>query len=67
MARAILVIGGTGMLGESVARRPRADGSRVRLLTRSPDKARARFGERFQVTAGDEDLASLGRALDGGL
>jgi uncharacterized protein YbjT (DUF2867 family) len=54
------------MLGEPVARRLQADGYRVRVLTRSPDKARARFGEAFEVVAGDgEDLASLGRALDG--
>jgi uncharacterized protein YbjT (DUF2867 family) len=54
------------MLGEPVARRLQADGYRVRVLTRSPDKARDCFGDRFEVVAGDvEDLASLGRALDG--
>jgi uncharacterized protein YbjT (DUF2867 family) len=66
MERTILIIGGTGMLGEPVARRLQADGYRVRVLTRSPDKARARFGPSFDVVAGDvEDLASLDRALDG--
>jgi len=66
MDRTILVIGGTGMLGEPVARRLQADGYRVRILSRSPDKARARFGDPFEVVAGDvEDLASLDRALDG--
>jgi uncharacterized protein YbjT (DUF2867 family) len=65
MERTIMVIGGTGMLGEPVARRLQADGYRVRVLTRSPDKARARFGIEFEVVAGDvEDVASLGRALD---
>jgi uncharacterized protein YbjT (DUF2867 family) len=54
------------MLGEPVARRLRADGYRVRVLTRSPDKARARFGEAFEVVAGDAlDLASLDQALEG--
>jgi uncharacterized protein YbjT (DUF2867 family) len=66
MERTILVIGGTGMLGEPVARRLQADGYRVRILSRAPDKARARFGDSFEVVAGDvEDLASLGRALEG--
>jgi uncharacterized protein YbjT (DUF2867 family) len=66
MERTILVVGGTGMLGEPVARRLQADGYRVRVLTRCPDKARTRFGDTFEVVAGDvEDLASLGRALDG--
>jgi uncharacterized protein YbjT (DUF2867 family) len=66
MERTILVVGGTGMLGEPVARRLHADGYRVRVLTRSPDKARARFGDMFEVAGGDvEDLASLHRAVDG--
>jgi uncharacterized protein YbjT (DUF2867 family) len=66
MDRTILVICGTGVLGEPVARRLQADGYRVRVLTRSPDKGRARFGPGFEVVAGTvEDVGSLGRALDG--
>jgi uncharacterized protein YbjT (DUF2867 family) len=66
MERTILVIGATGMLGEPVARRLQADSYRVRVLARSPDKARARFGDPFEVVGGDvQDLTSLGRALDG--
>jgi uncharacterized protein YbjT (DUF2867 family) len=66
MERTILVIGATGMLGEPVARRLLADGYRVRVLTRSPDKARARFGDPFEIVASDvEDLTSLGRAMHG--
>jgi uncharacterized protein YbjT (DUF2867 family) len=54
------------MLGEPVARRLQADGHRVRLLARVPERARARFGAGFEVVAGDvEDPASLGRALEG--
>jgi uncharacterized protein YbjT (DUF2867 family) len=54
------------MLGEPVARRLHADGYQVRILSRSPDKACARFGDTFEVVAGDvQDLASLGPALDG--
>jgi uncharacterized protein YbjT (DUF2867 family) len=64
--KTILVVGATGMLGEPVARRLQADGYRVRVLARAPEKARARFGAGFEVVAGDvEDLASLDRALGG--
>jgi uncharacterized protein YbjT (DUF2867 family) len=36
------------------------------LLARSPEKARARFGQGFEIVAGDvEDTASLARALPG--
>lgn len=62
----ILVIGGTGMLGEPVARRLCADGYRVRVFTRSPDKARAKFGADYEIAAGDiEDRRSLDAALKG--
>jgi uncharacterized protein YbjT (DUF2867 family) len=62
----ILVLGGTGMLGGSVARRLQTGGSAVRLLARDPDKARAMFGDSFEVVAGDvTDLDSLERGLAG--
>ncbi|HUU44657.1 MAG TPA: NAD(P)H-binding protein [Acidobacteriota bacterium] len=62
----ILVIGGTGMLGEPVARRLQADGHTVRLLARSPEKARAQLGDGFAMAPGDvEDPESIRRALDG--
>jgi uncharacterized protein YbjT (DUF2867 family) len=62
----ILVIGGTGMLGEPVARRIQADGNRVRIFTRNVEKAQARFGPDYEVAAGDvEDLSSLQTALNG--
>jgi uncharacterized protein YbjT (DUF2867 family) len=66
MTQAILVIGGTGMLGEPVARRLQADGHQVRILSRVPDKARARFGTEFEIVKGDVDeLTSLVAAMRG--
>jgi uncharacterized protein YbjT (DUF2867 family) len=60
----ILVLGGTGMLGSRVAHRLRADGLEVRLLARDPEKARAMYGDSFEVVAGDvTDLDSLERGL----
>jgi uncharacterized protein YbjT (DUF2867 family) len=54
------------MLGEPVARRLRADGHQVRIFTRNPDKARAKFGAEYDVAAGDvEDQAALAAALRG--
>ncbi|MEJ2679259.1 MAG: NAD(P)H-binding protein [Gemmatimonadota bacterium] len=60
MERRILVLGGTGLLGEPVARRLRSDGFQVRILSRDPDKARRMFDASFQIVAGDvEDGESL--------
>ena len=64
MNHTVLVIGGTGMLGEPVARRLAADGHRVRILTRNAAGARARFSEPFEVLQGDvEDGQALENAL----
>lgn len=66
MIKKILVIGGTGMLGEPVARQLLADGFEVRILTRSTENARIRFGSPFEIVAGDvEEPASLEAALQG--
>lgn len=66
MSHKILVIGATGMLGEPAARQLLADGFQVRILSRSPEKARARFGDEFEVCRGDvEDPSSLEAALRG--
>jgi uncharacterized protein YbjT (DUF2867 family) len=66
MTGKVLVIGGTGMLGEPVARQLQANGHAVRILTRSPAKAQARFGSQFEVAGGDvEDPAALEAALQG--
>jgi uncharacterized protein YbjT (DUF2867 family) len=66
MIQKILIIGGTGMLGEPVARQLQADGFGVRVLSRNPEKARACFGAPFEVAAGDVDNpTSLLGALEG--
>jgi uncharacterized protein YbjT (DUF2867 family) len=66
MNQKILIIGGTGMLGEPVARQLLANGFGVRILSRDADKARARFAPPFEVVAGDvDDPASLSTAVMG--
>ena len=65
-SRSILVIGGTGMLGEPVVRCLQADGYTVRVLTRNLDKARRIFGAGVEAIKGDvEDVDSLEAALRG--
>ena len=62
----IRVVGGTGTLGEPVARRLRRDGYRVRLLARDPERARARLGPDYAYCPGDiDDTAALESALAG--
>ena len=62
----ILVLGGTGLLGEPVARRLDGDGFRVRIFSPDPDRARDRFPGPFEWAAGDvTDAAALRRALAG--
>jgi uncharacterized protein YbjT (DUF2867 family) len=64
MERRILVLGGTGLLGEPVARRLRDDGFQVRVFSRDPGKARRMFGSAFEVAEGDvNDADSLRQAL----
>jgi len=66
MPETILVIGGSGMLGEPVARKLVSDGYAVRLLARDPDAMRRRFPRGFDVVKGDvEDPQSVRRALQG--
>lgn len=62
----VLVVGGTGLVGEPIARQLRADGHRVRVLTRRPEQTRARFGPDFDVRSGDvEDAAAVDAAISG--
>jgi len=62
----VLVVGGTGMLGEPVARRLAADGHGVRVLTRRVEAARGRFPSPFELAQGDvDDREALAAALDG--
>lgn len=68
MSRAgmILVVGGTGLLGQPVTRQLIGDGFPVRVLTSAPKRARAIFGDHPEYAQGEvSDIASLMRALDG--
>ena len=64
--KTILVVGGTGMLGKPVAQQLKADGFKVRLLARNPEKARKLLGDGFETIKGDvDDPAALRSALTG--
>ena len=64
MNKRILVLGGTGLLGEPVARKLQADGFSVRILVRDPVKARDRFPTGFEIVQGDvTDKDSLRTAM----
>jgi len=53
MAKRILVIGGTGLLGEPLARHLRKNGFCLRLMVRNVESAFRRFGDGFEIVAGD--------------
>ena len=62
----ILVVGGTGMLGERVAWQLLRDGFEVRLLARDVGRARTLLGPGFEYFAGDVyDSGAIERALEG--
>ncbi|MDQ3865079.1 MAG: NAD(P)H-binding protein [Actinomycetota bacterium] len=62
----VLVVGGTGMLGERVARQLLRDGFEVRLLVRELERARTLLGPAFDYFAGDVDTPdTIERALEG--
>lgn len=64
--KTILVIGGTGMLGKPVAQQLKADGFKVRLLARNPEKAQRNLGDGYEIIKGDvDDLTSLRTAVTG--
>lgn len=64
--RTILVTGATGQQGGAVARRLLAKGQNVRLLTRSPEKAKELMGRGAEVARGDfENPESLKEAITG--
>ena len=66
VAETILVAGGTGLIGEPVARQLRSDGFLVRLLVRDLRRARDRLGPNFEYVQGDvEDAAVVERAVAG--
>ncbi|HEX4420200.1 MAG TPA: NAD(P)H-binding protein [Kofleriaceae bacterium] len=61
-----LITGATGNIGALVVERLIARGERPRVFVRDAGKARARFGERVEVAAGDlTDAGSLASALGG--
>lgn len=62
----ILVLGGTGLLGEPVVRNLITDGFHVRLLTRDSEKAKSIFNESIEILEGDvTQLSSLENAMMG--
>ncbi|MFH2035934.1 MAG: NAD(P)H-binding protein [Candidatus Zixiibacteriota bacterium] len=66
MAKKILVVGGTGMLGQPVVRRLLKDNYDVRVMTHSPVKARKIFDDRVECIEGDvTNIASLEAPLSG--
>lgn len=66
MNQKILVLGGTGMLGQPSARKLQNDDFQVRLLVRNLEKARGMFGDPFEIVTGDvADLTGLEEAMVG--
>jgi len=66
MSNQILVLGGTGTLGNPVARSLAEGGNTVRVLTRSPGKAHGMFQDTVDIVEGDPvDKDHLQRAMEG--
>jgi uncharacterized protein YbjT (DUF2867 family) len=66
MKKRILVIGGTGLLGQPVAHLLQEKGFNVRILTRNAEKATPLFSESFEIAQGSiTDPDSLKTALQG--
>jgi nucleoside-diphosphate-sugar epimerase len=62
----LLVTGGTGFVGRRLVTRLCNRGDRVRVLTRSPERARALWGNAVQIARGDVlEAASVDAALRG--
>lgn len=62
----ILVTGATGTIGSHLVPSLLGQGAQVRVLVRDPDKARAAFGDRVDIVAGDLlDTSSVSVALKG--
>jgi len=66
MQKTILVVGGTGLLGQPVSRCLKEAGLRVRIMTRDRHKASKLFDGSFEIVAGDPiDTGCLEQALHG--
>jgi uncharacterized protein YbjT (DUF2867 family) len=62
----ILVLGGTGLLGQPVVERLLLDGFEVRLLARDPEKARSIVQDSADIVAGDAiRVDDVERAMEG--
>src|SRR5712691_7297319 len=62
----VLVTGGTGFLGAALARRLLSSGTRVRILARSPTKAKPLADEGAEIVTGEiTDESAVDAALDG--
>lgn len=66
MKKIILVIGGTGMLGQPVSYSLKEAGFQIRIMTRDHQKARKIFDDSFEIFAGGPtDSGCLEEALNG--
>lgn len=66
MLKTILVIGGTGLLGQPVSFALKGAGFRVRIMTRDLQKARKAFDNSFEIFVGDPlDTNCVEEALNG--
>lgn len=66
MTKELTIIGATGTLSTRVTRRLLERGVRIKVVARTPEKARGLFGEAIEVVQGDvEDESSLRNALRG--
>lgn len=62
----MLIIGGSGMLGQPVARQLARDGFSVTIMSSNPEKAKAAIGDDFRIVYGDVTLPeTLKTPLDG--
>lgn len=62
----VLLTGGTGIVGNSIARQLAAEGRAVRALVRDPERARRLLPDGCEIVRGDvTDADSVRRAIDG--
>jgi len=65
MDEKMLVIGGTGMLGQPVAKKLKEDGFEVTVMSSNPDRAKDILGNKFNLVPGDvTDIQTLRKAFE---